>query len=120
MAAFDYGRMQGTATRLMERFKQGTVQLKRVTLGTPPNEWTPAPETVETWPLSATAERLHQRYENGVLIVETGDMVTFSVPEVEPQITDRLVIDGAERVITNLTPIPPAGTVVAFKAWCAA
>lgn len=46
--------------------------------------------------------------------------VTFAVPTVEPQITDKLVIDGAERVITNLTPIPPAGTVVAYKAWCAA
>ncbi|MRX33217.1 hypothetical protein [Aminobacter sp. MDW-2] len=120
MSGFDYGRMQGTATRLMVRFKQGAVRLKRVTLGTPPNEWTPAPETVETWPLAATVKRLHQRYENGVLIVETGDMVTFAVPEVEPQITDKLVIDGAERVITNLTPIPPAGTVVAYKAWCAA
>jgi hypothetical protein len=62
---------------------QGVVQLKRVTLGTPPNEWTPAPETVETWPLSATVKRMHQRYENGVLIVETGDMVTFAVPAVE-------------------------------------
>ncbi|MBB4649572.1 hypothetical protein GGQ99_001294 [Aminobacter niigataensis] len=115
-----YNEMQGVAAELLDEFKQGAVQLKRVTLGTPPNEWTPPPETVETWPLAATVKRLHQRYENGVLIVETGDMVTFAVPEVEPQITDMLVIDGAERVITNLTPIPPAGSVVAYKAWCAA
>lgn len=47
-------------------------------------------------------------------------MVTFAVPTVEPQLTDTLVIDSAERVITNLTPIPPTGTVVAYKAWCAA
>lgn len=46
-------------------------------------------------------------------------MVTFAVPMVEPQITGKLVIDGAARVITKLTPIPPAGTVVAWKAWCA-
>lgn len=99
---------------------QGTVQLKRVTTAPGPNEWTPGVETVATWPLSATVKRLHQRYENGVLIVQTGDMVTFAVPEVEPQITDKLVIDGAERAITNLTPVPPAGTVVAWKAWCSA
>jgi len=68
----------------------------------------------------AAAKRLQQRYENGVLIVETGDMVTFAVPEVEPLITDTLMIDGVECVITNLTAIPPAGTVVAYKAWCAA
>jgi hypothetical protein len=99
---------------------QGVVQLKRVTLGTPPEEWMPAPETVETWPLSAAVKRLHQRYENGVLIVETGDMVTFAVPAVVPAITDKLVIDGAERVISNLTPIPAAGSPVMWKAWCAA
>ncbi|CAI2931738.1 protein of unknown function [Aminobacter niigataensis] len=39
---------------------------------------------------------------------------------VEPQLTDTPVIDGAERVTTNLTPIPPTGTVMAWKAWCAA
>lgn len=121
MTGFDYGRMQGTATRLMKRFKQGVVSLKRPTTAPGPNPWEPGGvETTTTYPLDATVKRLHQRYENGVLIVQTGDMVTFAVPEVEPVITDMLIIDGAERVITNLTPIPPAGTVVAWKAWCAA
>jgi len=98
---------------------QGTVLLRRVTVGPPPNEWTPGEETVAVYELSATVERLHQRYENGVLIVETGDMVTFSVPEVGPLLTDTLVIDGAERVITNFTPVPEAGTSVVWQAWCA-
>lgn len=117
---FDYGRMQGTATRLMERFQQGQVQLKRTTVGTPPNEWTAGEETTVTYALKATVKRMHQRYEGGVLVIETGDMVTFAVPEVVPLLTDRLVIDGVERVMTNLTPVPGAGTVVAWKAWCAA
>ncbi len=99
---------------------QGVIQLKRIVSTPGPNQWDTPTETVETWPLKAAAKRLHQRYENGVLIVETGDMVTFAVPEVEPLITDTLVIDGVERVITNLTAIPPAGVVVAYKAWCAA
>ncbi|MFU0503649.1 hypothetical protein [Pseudaminobacter sp. NGMCC 1.201702] len=120
MAKFDYGRMQKTATRLLDRFQQGTVTLKRVTTVPGPNEWDPPVETAVTYPLKATVKRLHQRYENGVLIVETGDMVTFAVPEVVPVLTDKLVIDGAERAITNLTPVPPAGTIVVWKAWCAA
>jgi hypothetical protein len=115
-----YDEMRDVADELFGEFAQGVISLKRVTATPGPNEWTPGEETVTTYPLDATVERLHQRYENGVLIVETGDMVTFAVPTVEPQITDTLVIDGAERVITNLTPIPPAGTVVAYKAWCAA
>lgn len=77
-------------------------------------------ETTTDYQLSATVKRLHQRYEGGVLIVETGDMVTFAVPPVEPAMTYKLVIDGAERVITSLMPVPPAGTVVLWKAWCAA
>lgn len=99
---------------------QGAVSLKRVTTVPGENPWDPPTETAVTYPLKAAVKRLHQRYENGVLIVETGDMVTFAVPDVVPALTDTLVIDGKERAITNLTPIPGAGTVVAWKAWCAA
>ncbi|MDR7032941.1 hypothetical protein [Mesorhizobium sp. BE184] len=98
---------------------QGVVSLKRVTTTPGAEEWDPPIETVTTYPLSAAVKRLHQRYENGVLIVETGDMVTFAVPVVKPALTDKIVIDGVERVISNLTPVPPAGTVVAWKVWCA-
>lgn len=110
------------ATPLLTEFAQGSVSLKRVTTAAPDpsTPWIPGAETVTTYPIKATVRRLHQRYENGVLIVETGDMVMFAVPEVVPVLTDKLVIDGVERVITNLTPIPPAGTVCAWKAWCAA
>lgn len=100
---------------------QGVVSLKRVTTAPsdPDTPWIPGAEAVTTYPLKAAVKRLHQRYEGGVLIVQTGDMVTFAVPEVVPSITDKLVIDGVERAITNLTPVPGAGTVVAWKAWCA-
>lgn len=99
---------------------QGSVSLKRVATTAGPNPWDPPVETSQTYPLKAAVKRLHQRYEGGVLIVETGDMVTFAVPDVVPALTDTLVIDGKERAITNLTPVPGAGTVVAWKAWCAA
>lgn len=122
-----YGEMRSMAAELLAPeaaggLGQGTVLLKRETRGVPDPEapWEPVEPTVETWPLKAAVKRLHQRYENGVLIVETGDMVTFAVPEVKPEITDILIIDGAERAIKNLTPLPAAGTPVAWKAWCAA
>jgi hypothetical protein len=101
---------------------QGTVKLLRVTRAAPDpsTPWIPGAEATTTYPLKASVKRLHQRYENGVLIVETGDMVTFAVPEVVPAVTDRIVTDGAERAITNLTPVPSAGTPVAWKAWCKA
>lgn len=63
--------------------------------------------------------RVHQRYENGILIVQTGDIVTFAVPPVVPILSDDLVIDGTVRAITNLRPTPSTGIVVAWKAFCA-
>lgn len=115
-----YDEMQGVAAELLTEFAQGTVTLKRIVSTPGANEWDPPTETAQTWPLKAAVKRKHQRYENGVLIVETGDEVTFAVPSVAPSITDKLVIDGVERVISNLTPIPAAGTTVVWKAWCAA
>lgn len=116
-----YDEMAGMASELLTEFAQGTVALKRKTGTTPgENKWDAPVDVYATYPLSATVKRLHQRYENGVLIVETGDMVTFAVPAVTPALTDLLVIDGKERAITNLTPVPGAGVTVAYKAWCAA
>lgn len=122
MAGIDYAKLQAKVSKVMPKVKQGSVQLKRVTTAAPDpsTPWIPGAETVATYPIKATVRRMHQRYENGVLIVETGDMVTFAVPAVTPLMTDKLVIDGVERSITNLTPIPAAGTPVAWKAWCAA
>lgn len=116
-----YDEMQAVATELLGEFKQGIVKLRRYTPGTPnpATPWVPAAPTKVDTDLSAVVKRLHQRYENGALVVETGDMVTFSVPAVAPLITDKIVLSGVERSITNLTPIPPSGTVVAYKAWCA-
>lgn len=114
---FDYGHMQGTATRLLDRFQQGIVQLKRKTgETTPEHEWEAPQDTYTTWPLKAAVKRVDQRYENGVLIVETVDIVTFAVPDTVPVITDALIIDGRERAITSLKPTPSAGTVVAWRA----
>ncbi|MGX9120330.1 hypothetical protein ACWTU6_27245 [Mesorhizobium sp. BHbsci] len=108
------------ATEMLGEFKQGVVSLERVTTADsdPATPWIPGEATTTVYPLDAVVKRVHQRYENGVLIVETGDLVTFAVPAVAPSLTDKLIIDGAERAITNLTPIPAAGTIVAWKAWC--
>lgn len=115
-----YDEMRGVADELLGEFKQGSVRLRRITTTPGPNEWDPPTETVETWELSAVVKRVDQRYENGILIVQTGDIVTFAVPPVAPVLSDSLVIDGTLRSITSLRPTPSAGTVVAWKAFCAA
>lgn len=106
------------ASPLLAEFAQGTVTLKRVTTADPDpsTPWEPGTETTETWPLDAVVKRVDQRYENGVLIVATVDIVTFAVLPVTPVLTDMIVIDGDERVITSLKPTPSAGTMVAWRA----
>lgn len=112
---------------------QGTVQLKRIVVSPPPNNWTPGTETENVWTLRAAVRRLHQHYENGALIIETGDqiiagtMATLTMVDgvavapgeqaFEPLNGDLIVIDGADRAIDNITPIPGAGTVSAWKLW---
>lgn len=112
---------------------QGAVQIKRITVAPPQNNWTPGEETETIWTLRAAVRRLHQRYENGILIVETGDqivagtMATLTMVDgeavapvdqaFEPMNSDIIIIDGADRAIDNITPIPGAGTVSAWKLW---
>lgn len=117
-------------------FGQGTVQIKRIELGElidPNNPYGGRHEHEKVWTLRAAVRRLHQRYEGGVLIVETGDQITAgtmatltmvdgkAVAPVEQAIlpvnSDIIAIDGADRAIDNITPIPGAGTVSAWKLW---
>jgi hypothetical protein len=115
-----YEEMREVADDLLGEFKQGAVGLKRKTGSTPgENEWDPPTDVYTTYSLAAVVKRMHHRYEAGALIAETGDMVTFAVLSVTPLLTDKLVIDGQERAITELTPIPGAGQPVMWKAWCA-
>lgn len=130
---FNYGKMQSTANRLFDKFQQGTVQLKRITVTPPTNPWEEGTEAETVWTLKATVKRVHQRYETGVLIIETGDVLMVAtkctltklngadVAPVEqdfaPQNGDLLIIDGKERAIDNITPLPGAGVVSAWKLW---
>lgn len=116
-----YDDMAAVATDVLTEFKQGVVQLVHTVPGTPDpsTPWQPGAPTVTTYDLAATVKRVDQRYENGALIVQTGDIVTFAVPAVVPGIADTLIIDGVGRAITNLKPVPSAGTPVAYVAFCA-
>ncbi|TPM25781.1 hypothetical protein FJ955_22190 [Mesorhizobium sp. B2-2-2] len=89
---------------------QGEVKLKRIPTTPGPNPWDPPVEGAPVlYDLKAAVKRVDQRYKNGVLIVETVDLITSAVPEVEPLMTDTLAIDGRERVITSLKPFPFGG-----------
>jgi hypothetical protein len=114
----------------MEKVEQGTVILKRVTTTPGAEPWDPPSETAVTYPLKAAAESKNQSFERGTLIQEAGSLVTFAVPTIPasvdpaipantPVLTDTIVVNGRERTIKALKPIPEAGTVCAWQAFLA-
>ena len=119
MAGF-YDEMRGVADDLLGEFRQGLVQLRRVTTTPGPNEWDPPVETTETWELKATVRTVSVKYIDGTLIVAGDRMVTFAVPATVPLMTDALVVDGRAHAMKDLRPLPGAGTVVAYIAFIAA
>lgn len=120
MAGFDYGRMQSTATRLLQRFAQGNITLSQTTTAPGPNEWTPGTETTATYPLDAAVaavlnDEATAKFVDGTVIVATDLTVTFAVPEVVPAMGDSVTIDGKVHVVKKIVALPAAGTTVAYK-----
>jgi len=117
---FDYGKMQGTAKRLLNRFNQGVIELHRTTAGTPINEWTPGEDITVTYTLDATAaavtvDQANAKYIDGTVITTADLVVTCAVPSIVPAMTDTLTIDGVAKTIKKIVQLPSAGVPVAFK-----
>lgn len=117
MAKFDYGKMQGTASRLMERFAQGVVTLERPGEEIPPpNEWTdPTYTDPVTIPLNAAVKGVSEKYINGTTIVATDLEVTAAVFGDEMGVGDVLKVDGKPVQVIKTMKIPAAGVTVAWK-----
>ena len=117
MARFDYARMQGTASRLLNRFAQGTVSLTRTTPGSssPSTPWIPGEATTVTYSLDATVKGVSKEFIDGTTIVATDLEVTAAAFGAEPEPGDTLSIDGKAVTILKQVRIPAAGTLVCWK-----
>jgi hypothetical protein len=117
MAGFDYARMTATASRLLERFAQGTVTLTRSVPGEPDPDtpWIPGEPTTTTYTLNATVKGVSDKYVDGTTILATDLEVTCAVFETEPLPSDELSIDGQTVTVVKTMTIPAAGNPVAHK-----
>jgi hypothetical protein len=118
MAGFDYGRMTATASRLMARFAQRSVVLKKTPRGPGPNDWTPGDPTTTEFPLDATVKGVSKQFVDGTTILSTDLEITAAVFGAEPDPADALLIDGKPVTVLQVMRLPAAGTVVAWK-WIA-
>lgn len=116
-----YDEMQAVASGLLAEFKQGAVTLVRVVPGVPDpaTPWLPGAPTETTYVLDATVARVAEKYVDGALILSTDNQVIFAAPAIEPELSDRLVIDGTVHTMKDIRPIPAAGTPVAYIAFVA-
>jgi glutathione S-transferase len=119
---FNYGKLQGTATRLLDRFQQGVVQL--IVPGEPvpgpepwdpPTEGEPAVHALKAAVAAVTVDQANAKYIDGTVITTADLVVTCSVPPVVPDLQHVLTIDGEARTIKKIVQVPSAGVPVAFK-----
>lgn len=131
---FNYTRLQGRASALMEKFGQGEVLLVRTVNAQPDpaTPWIPGGPVVTTYRLDATVERVDEKHLANTLIQSTDDEVTFGVKatrthingvavtasevEIAPSMTDVIVIDGRMTTIIATDPTPGAGAKVVHTA----
>lgn len=115
MTAFDYGRSQATADRLIKRFGRAAV-LRRVVSSGPAHNPT---QTTTDYACTVVITEFSDREIDGSRVLATDKKVLMSPVglEVEPILTDRLVeADGTVySFVSPLRPVKPAGTVVVWE-----
>lgn len=118
-----YNNMQGITSGVLAQFKQGVIQLKRITVTAGTKPWNDGGETVVTYDLDATAKGVDQKKVDGTRILDSDLVITTSpraklngvYVELEYSDRDQLVVRGKQRVIKQVDRIPESGPAVAFK-----
>jgi hypothetical protein len=130
MVADAYAYIRDCVAAVLETWNTGIVTLVRASGGTPDPEtpWTPGARSVEVFALDARVDGVTADDLDGTTIVAT-DLKVIASPrarnadgepvEIEPNLTDLLTIDGAEKVIKKIEAIPAAGPPAMFHIFVA-
>ena len=110
MAEF-YQEMQDVATGLLAEFKQGVVELVKVTKGAGPG-YNPGTPTEVKHIINSTASGVDKKYINGTSIIQTDLQVIAPVSDIIPEMQDKIDLDGKRCEIVAIMPIPPIGVTV--------
>ena len=114
-----YTRLQGTATKLMDKFQQGTVRYIALGETTGP-AYDPVVGEPTPYTVNATVRGVQQQYIQDGYISASDLQAILSVFEVEPSTAGTLEIDGKEYQIIQVDALPGAGTTVAWRVFCKA
>lgn len=114
-----YAEMAGIALDVIDEFQQGVLALERRTLVAGAEPWDPNVPTVLLFPVVGTVQSVDRRLVDGTTVIATDRMAiipTNSLPvNVQPEIADRLIIDGEPTIIKKVLNIPAAGITIVYK-----
>ena len=106
--------MQGTASRLLAKFKQGTVVYYEP--GAPTGDpWNPTPGAETPHVLDATVSGVSEEYVDGATVEASDLMISAAVFGTTPTMDGRFEIDGKSVEMIRVRPKPAAGTTVAWS-----
>ena len=109
-----YTRLQGTATKLLDKYGQGTISHIRDGEPTGPS-YDPTPGQAVVTPVTASVKGASARYvQDGFISAQDLELIC-SVFGFDPVQSDRFSIDGRELQVIMVEPIPAAGTTVAWR-----
>jgi len=114
-----YAEMAGIALDIIDEFQQGVLVLERRTLVAGPEPWDPTTPSTQLFPVVGVVQSVDRRLVDGTTVIATDRMAivpTNSLPvDVQPEISDRLKIDGEPAVIKKVLRVPEAGITIVYR-----
>ena len=109
-----YTRLQGTASKLLGEYAQGTITHIRDGEATGPS-YDPTPGVPVVTPVTASVKGVSSKYvQDGFISAQDLELIC-SVFGFAPVQSDRFSIDGRQLQVIMVEPIPAAGTTVAWR-----
>lgn len=109
-----YDRMRDTAARLLEKYKQGTVEIGVATVTEGTNEWD-APSVETQWEeIDAVVSGVSQKYVDGTNVLASYRQVLCQ-GTINLDNNDMIRIDGDVVSVVRIMDIPAAGEPVATR-----
>lgn len=120
-----YDDMAGVASSVLAEFgaknQEGASSIQLIRTMPPPGGpslWSPGTYDLDGV-VSAAGDKANAQFIDGTTILSTDLVATCAVPEIEPALTDTVVVDGVARAIKKVVKVPAAGTPVAIKLFIA-
>jgi hypothetical protein len=109
-----YGKLTGTAARLLDKFRQGAVEIGTTTTIPGANPWDAPIVTTQWQSVDAVARGVSAKYVDGVNIVSSDLQVTF---QGAVDVGGLMRIDGRQVAILRIDRVPAAGDPVVTRAF---